>query len=365
MCSRPALLRWSADATVSSEPNLRTGVGFVTESAVAGVPALWEISQRASTERPVGVFAPSRLRRLLIVVLEAQGKRGGANSSSGARGAPGEGRPESPHVSYAVLGVGGAGFLVWALGWFALIPDNLSRLGWIFEVVGPLLIAAAMIMFVETVVRRIGRWAVALGVLGSVALGISTLPFGINPTNLESSGSVAFGYAAYGVGLVLGGVSLFLVLARKEADVEGFLRASRPECESGCLCQDNIHSSFASITVGAIGLLVWGIGFLGLSVDPSSSRFDWLLAVIGSLLVSVALTMHFDHFGSRFGRAAIVTGIASAYIWSLGYLLQAINPGALPTSSWYTYLFLCYGVGHLLTAVSLVLVARRKSALER
>ena len=295
------------------------------------------------------------------MAFEAQGS---VNSSDGPQAGPDVDRPESPHVSFAVLGVGAAGFLVWALGWFALIPDHQSRLGWTLEVVGPLLIAAAMIMFVETLVRRIGKWAVALGVLGSVALGVSTLPFGINPANLESSGPVAFGYAAYGVGLVLGGVSLLLVLARKEADVEGFLHASRAECEPGCMCQDNIHSSFASITVGAIGLLVWGIGFVGLSLDESSSRFHWLLAVVGSLLVSVGLTMHFDHLGSRFGRVAIVTGIVSAYIWSFGYLLQAINPGALPTSSWYTYLFLCYGVGHLLTAVSLVLVARRKRSLE-
>lgn len=61
---------------------------------------------------------------------------------------------------------------------------------------------------------------------------------------------------------------------------------------------------------------------------------------------------------------AIVTGIVSAYSWSFGHLLQVIDPGALPTSSWYTYLFLCYGVGRLLTAVSLVLVARRKRSLE-
>ena len=268
-------------------------------------------------------------------------------------------------MSYAVLGVGAVGFLIWALGWFALIPDHESRLGWIFEVVGPLLIALAMIMFVESLVRRIGKSAVAFGVLGSIALGISTLPFGINPSNLESSQYVSYGYAVYGVGLILGSVAMLLVLARKEADLEHFVHDGHPECRPGCMCQDNIHSSFASITIGALGLLVWGVGFLGLSVDESGSRFHWLLAVVGSLLVSIALTMHFDHLGNRFGRVAIITGIISAYIWSFGYLLQAANPGALPTSSWYTYLFLAYGIGHLLSAVSMVLVARRKRALEK
>ena len=284
--------------------------------------------------------------------------------NSGTTAGPGDARPESPHVSYAALTVGGVGFLLWALGWFALIPDHSSQLGWILEVLGPLLIAVALIMFIESLVLRIGTWAVTLGILGSIALGVSTLPFGINPANLASSGWVAVGYAMYGVGLVLGSGALLLVLARKESDLESALAESRPPCPSGCMCREMIHSSFASITIGAIGLLVWGIGFLGLAVEPSGSRFDWILAVIGSLLVSIALTMHFEHLGNRFGRAAIVIGIASAFIWSLGYLLQASNPHALPTSSWYSYLFLCYGVGHLLTAVTMLLVARRKYVLE-
>jgi hypothetical protein len=186
-----------------------------------------------------------------------------------------------------------------------------------------------------------------------------------NRANLSLSNYVVFGYAAYGVGLVLGSVAMLLVLARKEADVEAFVANSHLACPPGCMCRDNIHSSFASIAIGGIGLLVWGIGFLGLSVDQPGSRFHWMLAVIGSLMVSIAITMHFDHLGNRFGRLAIATGILSAYIWSFGYLLQAINPGAVPTSDWYTYLFLCYGVGHLLTAVSMLLVARRKYVLER
>lgn len=283
-------------------------------------------------------------------------------SSSGTAAAAGAARPESPQVSYAALGFGGAGFLLWALGWFVLIPDHSSQLGWILEVLGPLLIAAALIMFIESLVLRIGKGALTLGILGSIALGFSTLPFGTNPANLESSSWVAVGYALYGVGLVAGSGALLLVLARKESA----LAKSRPPCPSGCTCREMIHSSFTSITIGAIGLLTWGIGFLGLAVEPSGAgaSFEWILAVVGSLLVSIALTMHFEHLGNRYGRWAIIIGIASAFIWSLGYLLQAVNPQALPTSSWYGYLFLCYGIGHLLTAVTMVLVVRRKYILE-
>jgi len=272
-------------------------------------------------------------------------------------------RPESPHVSDATLVVSAAGFLLWSLGWFALIPNHQLQLGWILEVVGPLLITAAMIMGFRSMDQRIGKRAAALGILGSIALGLSTLPFGIDPVNLESRDYVAVGYGLYGLALILGSGALIILLAKKESDLGAALAKSRPACPGDCTCGYRIHSSFISITTGAIGLLVWGIGFLGLAGEPSGVRYDWILAAVGSLLASVALTMHFEHLGRRFGQVAIVIGVISAFLWSFAYLLMAINPYALPTSTWYNVLFISYGASHLLTAVSIVLVMRHKRVL--
>ena len=285
-------------------------------------------------------------------------------ASSGPAESPRDARHESPHVSYAALVVSGAGFLLWSLGWFALIPNHELQLGWILEVLGPLLIAAAMAMSFRNIALRIGTRAVVLGILGAIALGVSTLPFGIYPVNLESSDYVAEGYVLYGIGLILGSVALLLVLAKKESGLGAALTGSQSPCPGDCTCRNIVHSSFSSITTGAIGLIVWGIGFLGLAVEPSGNRFDWILAAVGSLLVSVALTMHFEHLCRRFGRVAIVIAVIGAFLWSLAYVLMAINPHALPTSTWYNILFTCYGVSHLLTAVTMLLVARRERGLE-
>jgi len=272
---------------------------------------------------------------------------------------------EPPQIHLSVLYVATAGFTLWGLGWFLLIPNHESQLGWALEFIGPLLIAIAIMMYEKSLTPRIGRLAVIFASAGALIAAFSTSIFAISPSNLEKSAGVAFGYGAYGVGLVLGALSLGAILIRKESHLAAAPAHTYPMCPVGCHCETVIHSSFASIAIGAAGLLTWGIGFLDLAAQPNGSEIGWDLAAVGSLGVTIALIMHFAHLGQRFGRAAIITGIASALIWTIGYSLEAINPNAGVLSSWYTDLFLCYGVGHLLTAFSLLMVARRKSAREQ
>ena len=263
--------------------------------------------------------------------------------------------PPEIRVSTLSLGAGALGFALWSLGWFLLIADRSSHVAWILQVVGPLLIAVGIITYIDHLTRRIGLVAVILGVLGSIACAIATLPYAINPAELASDSGMRFGYGATGTGLVLGFCSVALTLARKESV---FARNGKV-CPAGCPCKDVVHASFVTLATAAVGLLVWGIGFLQLMVEPGGSRMGWILATIGTALVALGITAHVDHLGRRFGQLAIVTGIASAFIWSLGYLMNALNPTAGFHSTWYTALFYCYAVGHLLTAFSLVLVIGR------
>lgn len=270
-----------------------------------------------------------------------------------------------PQISYAVLTTAAAGFFLWALGWFILIPDHQAHVGWILEFVGPLLIAIAIVMFVEGLRTRVGLAPVILATIAALSGGVATFFFAINPANLETSNGVRFGYGGTAGALLIGSLTLMLVHRRKESHLKAQLDHTYPLCPAGCHCAPVIHASFGVVSLVASGLLIWGIGFAGHVVQPEGTRFAWVLAVIGSALVTAGLGAHFQHLGKRFGRAAIVIGIASGAIWSVGYLLEAIDPSAGPLSSWYTYLFLCYGVGHLLTALTLVMVARRKFTLER
>ena len=264
----------------------------------------------------------------------------------------GESATRTPTLS---LSLGALGFALWALGWFLLIADRSSHAAWILQVVGPMLVAVGIIAYIDHLARRIGIAAVVLGAVGAITCAIATLPYAINPDKLSSASGLRFGYGAYGVGLLLGFLSVAIALSRKESALEH----AGTVCPAGCRCNDVVHASFVSLTTAALGLLLWGIGFLQLMVSPGGSRMGWILATIGTALVATGITAHIDHLGARFGRLAIATGIASAFIWSLGYLMNALNPTAGFHSTWYTVLFYCYAVGHLLTAVSLVLVIGR------
>jgi len=268
-----------------------------------------------------------------------------------------------PQVSNLVLWIATGGFALWGLAWIFLIPNHSSRLGWVLQTVGPLLIAAGIIMFTESLVARVGRGVVALTAVGSICAGLSTVTFAVDPKNLATEGHVRYGYGGYAVGALLGAIALALVVARKERELTAAGSRPYPPCPIGCHCGTIIHSSFVSVTTGAAGLLIWGIGFAVHVVQPQGTSLGWVLSAIGVLLLGASFALHTDHLTQRFGGAATILGIVSLLAWVVGYALQAIKPNASPLSDWYTYLFAAYAVGHLLSALALVMIVRRKAQL--
>jgi hypothetical protein len=270
-----------------------------------------------------------------------------------------------PQVSNSVLWIAAVGFALWGLAWIVLIPNHSSRLGWTLQTVGPLLIAAAIIMFTKSLVARVGGAVVAFASIGAICAGLSTVFFAIDPENLALEGHVRFGYGGYGVGALFGAIALALVLSRKERELTAAGSRSYPPCPIGCACGTIVHSSFVSIATGAVGLLVWGIGFILHTVEPQGTSLGWVLSTLGVLLIGASFALHTDHLTQRFGRAATVLGIVSLLAWVVGYFLEAIHPNASPLSSWYSELFAFYGVGHLLSALAVVLIVRRKASLAK
>jgi len=269
----------------------------------------------------------------------------------------------APKIGNPVLYVAAAGFALWSLGWIVLIPEHASRLGWTLEVVGPLLIAAAIIMFVSSLVARLGMAVVVFAAAGAIVGALSTIFFAIDPKNLSTTNGVRFGYGAYAAGLLLGAIAFALVLLRKETELSNAENREYPPCGIGCPCGNIIHSSFASIALSGVGLLVWGIGFIVHAVHPQGTSLGWVLSVVGALLLTVGIAVHTPHLAARFGTNMVSIGLLSVVVWLVGYLLNVIKPNAAPTDSWYTYLFLCYAIGHLLSAVSVMLVVRRKATM--
>ncbi len=264
-------------------------------------------------------------------------------------------------ASSSALYLAAFGFALWGLGWFVLIPNHESQTGWSLEFLGPFLIAIAILMRCHALAHRMGVVAVALAVFGALSIALSTALFAVDPHNLEHPEGVTIGYGGYAVGLLLGFFSAAAVFIRKEAAFSAAARSGRQSCPTGCDCISVVHASFGALAASGVGLLVWGLGFLHMTFHPEGSEFGWCLSAAGSAAVTLGLAVHYPHLHLRFGRGAAVTGIASAAIWSFGYLLEAISPEAGVLSSWYNDLFFCYGFGHVLTAISLLAVVRRQS----
>ena len=137
-----------------------------------------------------------------------------------------------PQVSNLILWIAAVGFALWGLAWIVLIPNHSSRLGWILQTAGPLIIAAAIIMFTESLVKRVGPIVVFFAAVGAICAGLSTLFFAIDPTNLALEGHVRFGYGGYAVGALLGAIALALVIARTERELTAAGSRPSPPCPS-------------------------------------------------------------------------------------------------------------------------------------
>lgn len=273
--------------------------------------------------------------------------------------------PSDSAVSAPVLWIAVVGFLFWGLGWFDLMPNHEARVGWELEFLGPLLITLAMLLSVQRWAARIGYPAAVTAILAMLACAVSTLLFAVDKTALETEAGVRFGYGAYAVALLFGSLAALLALRHKERQRDAAARHAAPGCQVGCSCSACIHASFFALSVGAMGFLIWGLGFVAHTIQPTGVEFGWCLAAVGAVLVTCALASHWEHIAARFGRPAALIGIASGAVWAMGYVLEAVNPGAGVLSSWYSDLFACYGVGHVLNAWSLVLVIRRRTPTAR
>jgi len=120
---------------------------------------------------------------------------------------------ERLHISVASLACGILGFALWGIG--SLIRagslENV-RTAEALEVVGPLLIALAIILYVDHLSSRIGRTAVVLLIIGPIVYGISRIPAFLK---WETVRWARYEWASYAVGHLLVGLGLLMVAVHK------------------------------------------------------------------------------------------------------------------------------------------------------
>jgi len=272
---------------------------------------------------------------------------------------------EPIHVSVASLICGILGFALWGIG--SLIrAGSLEhvRTAEALEVVGPLLIALAIILYVDHLSSRIGRTAVVLLIVGPIVYGVSRIPAFLK---WETVRWARYEWTSYAVGHLLVGLGLLMVAIHKEMQMKAALE--HYETNAGGPAPDiTVHASFVSLLSAAGGLILVAISEfddIAGGIDPVRNRFDFILRAVGALLITVGIVSHIDHLVRRIGMLAVSVGILASLAWFFAYVPRVYNPHFDASSSWGDVKWVAFGVAYLLAALAGALVLMRKVQLER
>jgi TRAP-type mannitol/chloroaromatic compound transport system permease small subunit len=269
---------------------------------------------------------------------------------------------EPIHVSVASLTCGVVGFALWGVG-------SLVRAGSLenvqvaeaLEVVGPLLIALAIILHVDHLSSRIGRTAVVLLIIGPIVYGISRIPALFEA---EGIGWFRYEYASYGAGHLLVGLGILMVAVHKETQMKAALEHYASN-QGGAPPEITVHASFVSLLSAAGGLILVAISEFNDIGGHPRTRFDFILRSVGALLITLGIVTHIDHLTRRIGLAAVVVGILASLCWFGAYLPRVYNPSFDFDASWSDVKWVLFGCAYLLAALAGALVLMRKLRLER
>jgi len=271
---------------------------------------------------------------------------------------------EPLHISVASLTCGILGFALWGIG--SLIRagslENV-RTAEALEVLGPLLIALAIILYVDHLSSRIGRTAVVLLIIGPIVYGISRIPAFLKWNTL---GWHRYEFASYATGHLLVGLGLLMVAVHKEMQMKTALEHYATSAP-GPAPAVTVHASFVSLLSAAGGLILVAISEFN-DVGPNPvirSRFDFVLRAVGALLITVGIVSHIDHLTRRIGIVAVSVGILASLAWFFAYVPRVYNPHYDFSASWGDVKWVAFGVAYLLAALAGVLVIMRKLQLER
>jgi hypothetical protein len=272
---------------------------------------------------------------------------------------------EPIHVSVASLACGILGFALWGIG--SLIRagslENV-RTAEALEVLGPLLIALAIILYVDHLSSRIGRTAVVLLIIGPIVYGVSRIPAFLK---WETVRWARYEWTSYAVGHLLVGLGLLMVAIHKERQMKAALDHYETNA-GGPAPEITVHASFVSLLSAAGGLILVAISEfddIAGGLDPVRNRFDFVLRALGALLITIGIVYHVDHLTRRIGLPGVSVAIAASLAWFFAYVPRVYNPHFDASSSWGDVKWVAFGVAYLLAALAGALVLVRKLRLER
>jgi peptidoglycan/LPS O-acetylase OafA/YrhL len=162
-------------------------------------------------------------------------------------------------------------------------------------------------------VERRGWGAFVFFVIALLAYAALWLPYALHPESLGTDSASQLGYITIGIAFVCAAVGTFLVMHRKEAQLEHPLQTGEPV----------IRATFTELLLIGIGTLLCGVSCIWVGQEPGNLG-EFSLLAIGLVLVAIATVSLESHLSSRIGRPAAFTAIAGVIVYALHCCLQAL-----------------------------------------
>jgi len=242
------------------------------------------------------------------------------------------------------LWLAAVGFFLFAFGTlvFSWFPAE-GAFEFTLQTLGPILIAVSLLVDWHTSIARWGRGPVILFFLFVISYGAIWLPYIFSPESLGTETATQRGFYTTGIGIICGAIGVFMVIHRKETQIEHPTDAGR----------FLIGTSFTELLLIGLGVLLNGINWIWVG-QKDSHLAEFSLPLIGCLLILIAVISASKALTVRLGRPATIAIILAVFVYALHYLIDSLP--AIMDPDWRQTIRVA-GLSYALAGVACVLAA--------
>ena len=206
------------------------------------------------------------------------------------------------------------GFFMLAIGelLFSWFPE-VGRLEFTLQAAGPVLVAVAFLSEWRTNVARWGWGAFILFFIAILSYGVLWIPYMINPESLGNDSATQRGFFTVGIGFICAAIGIFLVMRRKETQLEHPTHSGEPQ----------IKASVTQLVLLGVGILLNGVNWIWVGQEESHFA-EFSLPIIGCLLILIAVISARDGVAAQVGLPAAIAIIVAVLFYTLHFFIDAL-----------------------------------------
>ena len=252
-------------------------------------------------------------------------------------------------VNRASLWLAAVGFLVLAIGSIGVgwLP-TFDRYNFALQVLGPWLIAVALLVEWRTHVERRGWAAFIFFMIGILTFGALWIPYVMNPGSLGTPSATQLGFIMAGIASISASIGTFTVMMRKEAQLAHPIYSVEPP----------IKATFMQLLFFGLGTLLYGVDFIWVG-DEETNHSQFSLLLVSIMMILIAVVSFNSSLTVQFGRPAVLVATLAVLLYALNYVLRVLP--SWTDEEWRLGLLMT-GVAYVLGAVASALAAIHKAS---